>query len=119
MTSSLIECLHFPTLARVSGTVKRVIVPQGLISIGADYQLWFIIVGEGWNQVAGLSRHIYVLLEVLIRTAGYFGFTFLIAAAAVCDIRTGKTLRNQVSCVDGIWDECRGYCIGWSCLYTH
>lgn len=46
MTSFLLECLHFPTLARVSATVKRVIVLLGLISVRADIRLRFIIVEE-------------------------------------------------------------------------
>lgn len=46
MTSFLLECLHFPTLARFSATVKRVIVLLGLISVRADIRLRFIIAEE-------------------------------------------------------------------------
>lgn len=57
MTSFLLECLHFPTLAHVSATVKRVIVLKGLMSVRADIRLRFIIAEEnGGTGVACLSR---------------------------------------------------------------
>lgn len=82
MTSFLLECLHFPTPARVSATVKRVIVLLGLISVQADIRLQFIIVEEEdvWGQsrlsVKGCNIHIlYMPLEVLIGTVGLREFT--------------------------------------------
>lgn len=110
MTSFLLECLHFPTLAHVSATVKRVIVLQGLISVRADSRLRFIIAAKKMcgTIVGCLSRvitSVYVLVQVLMRTVGQFDFTMPCAydvrsdgnlsdchrmqLLLLCDIQTG------------------------------